>query len=118
MKIYYCIIFIVLFFQLSGCASAKVTMLGTAYSPKSENATIEVFMTTRPTQPYIELARIVSNATNDDWNLTKARAIGADAVIITGKAVSAGVGIPIGYLTYVATEEYGMTAIAIKYKQQ
>jgi hypothetical protein len=56
----------------------------------------------------------------DKWNLEqitkKAREIGADGIIIMGKAGTLGVGIPIGTLNYVVTEEYGMTAVAIKYK--
>ena len=35
---------------------------------------------------------------------------------IIGKAVSSGVGVPMGASTYVVSEEYGMTAVAIKYK--
>jgi hypothetical protein len=50
-------------------------------------------------------------------NIKKAREIFADAIIIIGKAGSSGVGVPIGNLTYVVSEELGMIAIAIKYKQ-
>lgn len=112
-----------------GCAStgflmakAKVTMFGDTYPPKDEEATIDVYRTNKPTQEYVEFAQIVCGDTNDNWSLQqilkKAREIGADAIIMTGKAGSYGVGIPIGNLTYVTNESYGMTAIAIKYKQQ
>jgi len=124
--------FIICLFSLMllffGCASTgflmakpKVTMFGNAYPPKSENATIDVYMTTKPTQEYIEFARITIGDTNEKWCIEqitkKAREIGADAVIIIGKAGSYGVGIPLGYSAYVVSEEYGMTAVAIKYKQ-
>ncbi len=47
--------------------------------------------------------------------LKKAREIGADEIILVGKAGSSGIGVPLGYSTYVLSEEYGITAIAIKY---
>jgi hypothetical protein len=109
-----------------GCAStgflmgkAKVTMLTDAYPPKDEQATIDTYITTTPTQQYIELAKITCKDTSDEWCMQqikkKAREIGADAIIILGKAGSYGVGIPIGSFTYVENESYGMSAIAIKY---
>ncbi|MFA6635573.1 MAG: hypothetical protein WCV56_00485 [Candidatus Omnitrophota bacterium] len=48
--------------------------------------------------------------------LMKAREIGADAIIVTGKSGSYGVGVPIGNIAYGVSEGYGITAIAIKYK--
>jgi len=122
------ICFLVLMLHIFGCATTgflmakpKVTMFGNAYPPKSEDATIDIYMTNKPTQEYVEFARITVGDTNDKWCLEqitkKAREIGADAVIIIGKAGSYGVGVPIGYSAYVVSEEYGMTAIAIKYKQ-
>lgn len=101
-------------------AKAKVTTFDNTYPPKSEDEKIDVFVTTKPTQEYTEFAQITCKDTNDKWNLEqitkKAREIGADGIIIVGKAGASGVGVPIGYSTYVVTEEYGMTAIAIKYK--
>jgi hypothetical protein len=127
-RIGFIICLVVLMLHLFGCASTgflmakpKVTMFGNAYPPKNNNATIDIYITAKPTQEYIEFARITIGDTNDKWCLEqitkKAREIGADAVIIIGKAGSHGVGIPIGYSAYVVSEEYGMTAIAIKYKQ-
>ena len=121
--------FFVSMLLFSGCASTgflmskpKVTLLGNTYSPKEKGSTMDVFITKKPTQEYVEFAQITCNDTNDKWSLDqilrKAREIGADAIIIIGKASSAGVGIPMGYSTYIASEEYGMTAIAIRYKQQ
>jgi len=120
--------FFVLILLFYGCASngflmskPKVTLFGEKYSQKDEGATIDVYMTNKPSQEYVEFAKITVADTNDKWCLKqilkKAREIGADAVIITGKAGSSGVGVPIGDLTYVVSEEYGMTAIAIKYKK-
>lgn len=120
--------FFVLIWSLKGCASngflmakPKVTMLGNAYPPKEENESIEIFMTSLPTQEFIELAQIKIRDTNDKWCIEqieiKAREIGADAIIIIGKAGSYSTGVPIGELTYIVNNTYGMTAIAVKYKE-
>jgi hypothetical protein len=112
---------------VSSCAStgflmakAKVTLFGDSYPPKNEDAKIDVFMTNKPTQEYVEFAQITCRDTNDKWSLEqitkKAREIGADGIIIIGKAGASGVGIPMGNLAYVVSEEYGMNAVAIKYK--
>jgi hypothetical protein len=101
-------------------AKPKVTLFGETYQTKDEGTKIDVFITNKPTQEYVEFAQITINDTNDKWSLEqitkKAHEIGADGIIIIGKAGSTGVGIPMGYSTYVVSEEYGMTAIAIKYK--
>ena len=112
---------------ISGCAStgflmakAKVTLFGESYPAKSEKEKIDVYMTNKPTQEYVEFAQITCGDTNDKWSLDqitkKAREIGADGIIIIGKAGTSGVGVPIGNSTYIVSEEYGMTAVAIKYK--
>lgn len=91
---------------------ANVTMISEPYSSKDANAIIDVYYTVTPEQKYIEVALITCRDTNDDWCLKqlkiKAREIGADGLIILGKAA-------IGYMTYFASEEYGMKAVAIKY---
>lgn len=46
----------------------------------------------------------------------KVREIGADGIIKIGKAGTSGVRIPMGTSIYVVSEDYGMTAFAIKYK--
>lgn len=102
-------------------ARAKVTLLSESYPSKSKDAKIDVFLTNKPDQVYTEFAIIKCNDTDDKWCMSqiliKAREIGADAVIITGKANTYGIGIPIGnYSTYVINQDYGMTAVAIKYK--
>ncbi len=101
-------------------AKAKVTLFGESYPAKTEDAKIDVYMTNKPTQEYIEFAQITCGDTNDKWSLEqitkKAREIGADGIILIGKAGNNGVGVPIGNLTYVVSEEYGMKAVAIKYK--
>lgn len=112
---------------VSSCAStgflmakAKVTLFGDSYPPKNEDAKIDVYMTNKPKQEYVEFAQITCRDTNDKWSLEqitkKARKIGADGIIIIGKAGASGVGIPMGNLAYVVSEEYGMNAVAIKYK--
>jgi hypothetical protein len=101
-------------------AKAKVNLFGEKYQPKGVGEKIDIFITNKPDQDYTEFALITCKDTNDKWSLDqilkKAGEIGADAVIIIGKASSGGVGIPIGYSTYVVSEAYGMTAVAIKYK--
>ena len=101
-------------------AKAKITMINEPYPAKEENAIIEVYITNPPSAPYIELAQITCDDTEDDWCLKqikiKAREIGADGIIILGKSASGGVGVPIGNMYYVSSEEYGMKAIAFKYK--
>ena len=98
----------------------EVSMFGRNYPPKNEKAIIDVYITNMPTDEYVEFAQIKVNDTSDKWCLEqiqkKAREIGADAVIIIGKAGSYGFGVPIGGLVYGASEQYGMTAIAIRYK--
>jgi hypothetical protein len=112
---------------LTNCAStgflmakARVTLFAEAYPPRVPGAQIDVFITTKPTQEYVEFAQITCQDTNEQWVLDqirkKAREIGADGIIIVGKAGTEGVGIPIGNITYIVSEEYGKTAIAIKYK--
>jgi len=101
-------------------ARAKVVMYGSPYPAKSKDAKIDVYRTTKPTKDYIEIAEISCGDTNDNWNMEqimiKAREIGADGLIIVGKAGSEAVGVPIGKNVYAVSSEYGLKAIAIKYK--
>jgi hypothetical protein len=106
-----------------GCASTgflmekpKLNLFGNAYPSKSENETIDVYITSKPTKDYIEFAQISCNDTDDNWNMQqvqkKAREIGADGIIIIGKSGT----YEVGYSNVVVSEEYGISAIAIKYK--
>lgn len=101
-------------------AKPKVTPFGQTYSAKRPDEKVDVYNTSRPDREYVEIARISCGDTDDSWNmkqiLTKAREIGADAIIITGRSGSYGVGVPIGNTAFVTAEGYGMTAVAIKYK--
>ncbi len=126
-KIGFIILLLVTILGFSSCASngflmakAKVTLFDDSYPPKKEDAKIDIYMTNKPIQKYIEIAHITCADTNDKWSLEqitkKSREIGADGIIIVGKAGSSGVGVPIGTSTYVVNEEYGMTAVAIVYK--
>ena len=111
----------------NGCASngflmakPKVTLYGNAYPPKAESDPIEVFQSKLPERPYSEIARIEVGDTDDKWSmkqiLLKAREIGADAVIITGRVGSAGYGVPVSGMVIGASEAYGLSAIAIRFK--
>jgi hypothetical protein len=83
---------------------------------------VEVFQSKLPTSEYTEIARIEVGDTNDDWNLKQvlanARKIGADAVILTGRAGNSAVAVPIGNVAYASGGSYGLTAIAIRYKDR
>ncbi len=101
-------------------AKASVILFSETYPPKDTDAKIDIYLTLRPSQEYIEFAQIKCKTHNDKWSFEqitkKAREIGADGVIIIGVAGSSGVGTPLGNSTYVVSEPYGITAIAIKYK--
>ena len=113
--------------NLIGCASTgflmakpKVTLYGQKYPSKSANEQMDVFNTNKPNREYIEIALITCGDTDDSWNMTqilmKAREIGADAIIVTGKSGSYGVGVPVGNMAYAVARGYGISAIAVKYK--
>ena len=119
-------IFAILFLFIS-CSSTgflmakpKVVMYGATYPSKTENENIDVYSMSKPKKDFIEIAEISCGDTEDDWNmkqiLLKAREIGADGIINTGRAGAYGVGVPVGYSTYLVSEDYGIKAIAIKYK--
>jgi hypothetical protein len=103
-------------------AKAKVTMYQEAYPPKEENATIDVYRSKTPEVKYIEIAEVSCGDTDDNWAmkqiLIKAREIGADGIIIIGRAGDYGVGVPIGNMVYTSTESFGIKAIAIKYIEE
>jgi hypothetical protein len=118
----YLTLFLILAFYFSGCASTgflmakpEVTMFGNLFPPKNEDETVDVYRTSLPTQEYIEFAQIKCEDTEDSWNmqqiLKEARKIGADGIIIIGRTGSWGRGGSVFYAT-----QYGITAIAIKYK--
>lgn len=101
-------------------AKPVVTLFGEAYPAKGVNEKIDVYMTTKPVKEYLEVAKISCGDTSDKWSLDqitlKAREIGADAIIIIGNSGSTGVAMPIGNSAYGVSSNYGMEAIAIKYK--
>lgn len=104
---------------LVGCASMMAKPEFTQYTtktftPKAITDDIEMY-STPPKKDYIELGMIVCRDSSKEWNLkqvkTKAREIGADAIIIlhnesmTTAEIIAGV-----------KREVGIKAIAIKFK--
>jgi len=101
-------------------AKPQVSMYSAPYPPKAQYDRIDVYQTSLPTRAYSEIALIKCGDTDDQWNmnqiLKRAREIGADGVIVVGRAGSYGVGIPVGNMAYAVSEGYGITAIAIKYK--
>lgn len=103
-------------------AKADAVMLTEAYPAKTQDAQFDVYYTNRPEKKYIELAQIICNDTDDNWNLKqikiKAQEIGADGIIVLGKSSSAWVGIPVGNTSVVYGRPYGMKAVAIKYIEE
>lgn len=129
MKLLRIAIIAVLFALVLGCSSsgflmakAEVTMLTQTYPSKSDQENIDIFNTNLPTKGYQEIALISCGDTNDDWNmqqiLLKAREIGADGIIITGRVGSYGAFFPSGTMAIGASESYGLTAVAIKYHNE
>ncbi len=102
-----------------GCA-ARVSMYREALPAKPVNSNIDVYRTAKPNRAYIELGEIKFNSHSDKVNIKKlkeaARKIGADGIIIIGATNQSGGAVPIGKVALIGTEEYGMKAVAIKYK--
>ncbi len=100
-------------------AKARVNLYQDTYPAKEENAQIDIFRTKTPEKKYKEIGEISCADTNDEYALKqvliKAREIGADAIIILGKVNKYGVGVPIGNMVYVSSQEYGVKVVAIKY---
>lgn len=112
---------IVLMMMFSSCATPKVILFGEAYPPKSLDATIDVYSTNKPSVNYKEIGQITcgdeisSESSNMKQILKKTREIGADGIILIGKAGTSSIGMPVGSFTYYTSESYGIRAIAIKY---
>lgn len=112
---------IILMMMFSSCATPKVILFGEAYPPKSLDATIDVYSTNKPSVNYKEIGQITcgdeisSESSNMKQILKKAREIGADGIILIGKAGTSSIGMPVGSFTYYTSESYGIRAIAIKY---
>lgn len=114
---------VVVVVALSACASngflmakPEVSLFGPTYPARDVSVPIEVFQSRMPDRPYTDIARIEVADTDDSWSMSQilktAREIGADAVIVSGRSGSYAV----GSSTYVAAKNYGLVAIAIKFK--
>ena len=123
---YLTLMLMILFLSIS-CASTgflmakpNVVMYTELYSPKTKDASIDVYQTAKPDKEYIEIAKISCGDTDDSWNMKqimiKAREIGADGIIIVGKAGKVTGVVPVGEMLFAADEAYGIVAIAIVYK--
>jgi hypothetical protein len=117
-------LFIASFF-LSGCISSLylkndplVVMFTDAYPAKDAQAIIDIYLTQSPPQPYVELAMITSRYADDATCLVqiknKAVEMGADAVIIIGKAGL--YGSRSSSRGSYSGNGYGMRAVAIRYE--
>lgn len=98
-------------------AKPEVTIYGQTFPRKGKDEKIDVYQTKTPDKDYLEIAKITCGDTEDSWNmkqiLIKAREVGADAIIIIGESGSYG----IGDSSFSVVKGYGMTAVAIKYKE-
>ena len=58
---------------LSSCASAKVTLFGETYSPKGEDAVIDVYSTNKPSVNYKEIGLITcgNDISSESSNMKK-----------------------------------------------
>ena len=104
-----------------GCMAApKVVRFGPTFESRSPNAPVEVFQTRLPDRPYIEVASISVGDTDEEYcmeqTLLKAREVGADAVILKGRVGTTAVAVPVGGVAYAVGNEYGLSAIAIRFK--
>lgn len=110
-----------------GCSSngflmARPTVLiyGQVYPERKVDAKLDIFNASRPKVEFSEIAKISCGDTDDSWNLKqismKARELGADAIILVGRSGSYGSTLSSGDFTYIVTDTYGLSAIAIKYK--
>ena len=119
-----------------GCASngflmakPELTLFKEGYAPRATNAEVDVHYSKAPNVEYDEIALISVGDTDDKWSLEqikiKAREVGADAVIITGRvgsfAVASGNAVNsevTSSVTGIAVGKgYGLEAIAIKYRK-
>jgi hypothetical protein len=116
---------VIICITLTCCAalmsSPVVTMFGPPGPAKHATAYVQVFSTTLPAQPYIEIAEITCDDTSNNWNmkqiLIKAREIGADAIVLKGGMGAWGVSVPSGNGAVALSEGYGLRAVAIRWKE-
>ena len=129
-KWFYFIFLVMLLPCFYGCASllgynkaTPTVAVFSSYTPKAENENIDVYITNTPTQEYIEIAQIICKDHDDAWNLQQilieARKIGADGIIVIGSSTNYWENrkrdSDSGSVT-VRSSQYGVTAVAIKYK--
>lgn len=94
----------------------QVTVFTRTYPAKERSAPVEVFVTSKPSKPYEEIAQIKVNGLNDNRNLEDlrrtAREIGADGLILLPREKA----YTLENATVSESVQYGYTAIAIRYK--
>lgn len=97
-----------------------VTLYGPPSPVRPANANIEVFSTSVPERPYIEIGEITARNRNQQINLdqiiAEARKMGADAVILKGSVGFSTAIVPVGNMAVGVSKEYGQKAVAIKWK--
>jgi hypothetical protein len=112
-------------FLLSGCISSMylkndplVVMFTDVYPARSTQGIIDIYLTQAPSRPYVELAMITSRYADEATCLVqirnKASEMGADAIIIIGKAGL--YGSRSSSRGSYSGNGYGMRAVAIRYE--
>jgi hypothetical protein len=90
---------------LMSCAPTKVMMCGERFPPRAEDAPPDVYRTKAPDREYIEIAEISCGDTSDKYSMNqvqvKARELGADWIIILGKAITSHAGAPTENMFYI-----------------
>jgi accessory colonization factor AcfC len=114
---------IVLFCMVLACCvhGARVMLYGPAAPSKALDAEVQVFSTSLPDRPYVELGEIITTNHNNQTNLeqikAEARKMGADAVILQGATRAVSATMPIGGgITAGTSRQYGLRAVGIRWK--
>lgn len=113
---------LIIVFCLLQTSCATMTIIGSTYPAKHPSVGVDVYISKLPACEYDEVALIKADNFSSDNNAmtavkTKAREVGADAIIIVGSASVSSYNVPVGNFTYSATQKSGIKAIAIKYKE-
>lgn len=102
-----------------GCATMAKPKVQ-VYQQHAPTSQVDVWQTKAPDRPYTEIGRIEVGDTDDNYCMAQiveqGKAMGADGVVIVGRAGSQAVAIPVGGMVYAQSGEYGLVAVAIKYK--
>jgi hypothetical protein len=103
-------------FSLLGCMSVT-RYTNKIYAPTNADE-IEIYSTTLPKRPYIEIAEIILHKKSVDKLKKEGVKLGSDAIIILGSASKSSLGSVGENFLYVNNVNSGRKAVAIKYTNQ